>query len=108
MRVPAKKYNEPQVSTFRIVFRAGKWAMKSTRYWSVQCSTDAFHDLYYVFKTGRVHANKITIHRIEKYNIYSHKWVDQTDVVKQHIYSDPEQYDLATIAEKKIYLKQKS
>jgi len=108
MRVPVKKYNEPKVSTYRIVFRAGKWKMKSTRYWSVNAASEAFHDLYYVFKAGRLATKTVTIYGVERYDIYSHKWVDETESVRQHIDSDKSQYELASFSGKKIYLNRES
>lgn len=80
------------------------WKMKSTRYWSVSMSQEAFHDLYYVFMVGRVAANMITIYDVEKYNRFSHKWESETDLVQSFIDEHKDIYKCAENKKKKIIL----
>lgn len=69
---------------YRITYRAGRWKVKSERYYSVHHSTEALVDLHYSFLKGSIPAKYITIFMIEEYNRFTEVWEDRTQVVINH------------------------
>jgi hypothetical protein len=61
--------------------------MKSKRYYNVYHSSEAFDDILYTFKSGKIHTKKITIYKIEEWERFIKKWVDRTDRVIQYVHS---------------------
>ena len=77
-----KKHERPE--TYRIIFRAGRWATKSEIYYTVFHSSEALEDIYYAFHHGRIHSRKVTIHKIQEYNRFSDEWEDRMDKAFEH------------------------
>jgi len=88
--------------SYRIIFRSGNWVMKSKQYYNVYHSSEAFEDIYHTFNTGKIHAKKITIYKIEEHERFTKKWLDRTDKVIEYITS--QRYNILIINNKKIVL----
>ena len=80
-----KKKKHPAPMQYRIKYRAGNWAVKSTRYYNVLHSSEALEDIYHTFHSGKIHAKKITIYKIEEYNRFTDKWIDRTEKALENI-----------------------
>jgi hypothetical protein len=78
-----KKHLAPM--QYRIKYRAGSWAVKSTRYYNVLHSSEALEDIYHTFHSGKIHAKKITIYKIEEYNRFTDKWINRTEEALENI-----------------------
>lgn len=75
---------------YRIILRCGDWKMKSERYYTAFCASEALEDLYHAFHKGRVHATKVTILEIDQYDRYSNLWVSRLgDALKNLKTIDP-------------------
>ena len=69
-----KKNKHRSPREYRIVYRAGNSLMKSKQYYNVFHSSEALEDIYHTFHRGKIHARKITIHKIEERNRFTDKW----------------------------------
>ena len=72
-----KKHAHPEI--YRIKYKAGISVMKSTQYYTVFHSSEALEDICHTFHTGKIHAKRITIYKIEEYNKFTDKWEDRSD-----------------------------
>ena len=93
---------------YRIIFRPGSWVMKTTRYYNVYHSSEAFDDIYHTFKSGKIHARKITIHKVQEYDRFTKKWIDRIGKVVEYIRSSiTSPWDRIVIDGSKIVLREK-
>tara|TARA_Y100000310_G_C20517704_1_gene732038 strand:+ start:78 stop:383 length:306 start_codon:yes stop_codon:yes gene_type:complete len=79
-----KKNRHSNPANYRIRFQAGGFTEKSTQYYSVYHSSEALDDIIHTFDHGKIHANKITIYKIEEWNRFTKKWIDRTDKAIEH------------------------
>ena len=76
------KYVEPDV--FRVVCRFGRWATKSERFYSADTPDEALNDFYLMFASGKPHASSVKIHKIERYDRFAERWIDETENIKTY------------------------
>ena len=70
---------------YRIIYRAGLSVMKSKQYYNVFHSSEALEDIYHTFHKGKIHAKKITIHKIEEHNRFTDKWECRMEKALEHV-----------------------
>ena len=75
--------------SYRIIFRPGSWAMKTKRYYNVYHSSEAFDDILYTFRTGKIHAKKITIYKVQEWDRFTSEWMDRIDKVIEYVNTIP-------------------
>ena len=76
------KHERPEC--YRITFRSGNWVTKSTRYYNVYHSSEAFEDIYYTFQTGGIHSRRITIYAIDEFNRFTGEWEERSGKALEH------------------------
>ena len=59
--------------------RCGISIMKSKQYYNVFHSSEALEDIYHTFHAGKIHANSISIYKIQEHNRYTKQWEDRMD-----------------------------
>ena len=85
-----KDRNKPDFpEMYRIILRCGDWQMKSERYYTAFCPSEALEDLYHAFHKGRVHASKVTILELDQYDRYSNLWVSRLGEALKNTTIDP-------------------
>ena len=99
-----KKNKHPSPREYRIVYRAGNSLMKSEQYYNVFHSSEALEDIYHTFHKGKIHAKKITIHKIEERNRFTNKWEPRMDKALGHS-GDEVDY---TLEHNKVILRRKT
>ncbi len=70
---------------YRITFRSGGWVTKSTRYYNVFHSSEAFEDIYHTFQSGTIHSRRITIYAIDEFNRYTGEWESRTGPALEYV-----------------------
>ena len=65
--------------SYRVIYRAGSSVEKSVRYYNVFHSSEALEDIYHTFHTGKIHAEKITIYKLQEHNRYTDSWDDRLE-----------------------------
>lgn len=81
---------------YRIILRCGDWKMKSERYYTAFCPSEALEDIYHAFHTGRVHASKVTIIELDQYDRYSNLWVSRLGEALKNTKIDPKTLEIKT------------
>ncbi len=85
-----KKQKHTAPRPYRVVYKAGLSVLKSTQYYNVLHSSEAFDDIYYTFRKGKIHSKKITIFRIEEECRYTNKWESRMGKILEYIESKTE------------------
>jgi len=79
-----KKKRHPRPMSYRIVYTAGIAVEKSKQYYNVYHSSEALQDINHTLQRGKIHANKITIHKIEEWDRFTEKWISRIDKAIEH------------------------
>ena len=74
------KNNEPRPDVYKIIFRAGMWATKSSRFYTAFNVNEVLLDFYHTFIIGHVHARSVKIYKILKYDRFADKWEQQCNI----------------------------
>lgn len=82
------KTKEPSPDLFRVIYRPGRWKIKSERHFVAFTVDEALVDFYHVFLSGHVHAKYIKIFDVEQYNRFADRWEDVTDQITRVPKSD--------------------
>jgi len=75
------KNKEPSPDLFKVIFRAGRWKMKSERHFVAFTVDQAVVDFYHTFNMGHIHAKRVKIFNVRKYNRYSGRWENVIDKI---------------------------
>lgn len=80
-----KKNRHPRPMSYRIVYNSGLSVGKSKQYYNVYHSSEALEDINHTLQRGKIHASKITIHKIEEWCRFTEKWMDRMDKAIEHV-----------------------
>jgi hypothetical protein len=68
------KQREPSPDIYRVVYRAGRWKSKSTKYFTAFTTDETIQDFCYSVSTGRAHSDRFTILKVERYDRFADRW----------------------------------
>jgi hypothetical protein len=68
------KQKEPSPDIYRVVYRAGRWKSKSTKYFTAFTTDETIQDFCYSVSTGRAHSDRFTILKVERYDRFADRW----------------------------------
>lgn len=74
------KNKESRPDVYKIIFRAGRWITKSSRYYTAFDVCEVLLDFYHTFVVGHVHAKSVKIFKILKYDRFADKWEQQHNI----------------------------
>lgn len=79
-----KKSRHPRPASYRIVYASGFALEKSKQYYNVYHSSEALEDINHTLQRGKIHADKITIIKLEEWCRFSEKWMDRIEKAIEH------------------------
>jgi hypothetical protein len=77
------KYKEPTPDIYKVVYKLSRWKTRSERYFTAFSTQRAFDEFLYVFETGHVNSNRVTIFDIIRYNRFADKWYSVVDEINK-------------------------
>lgn len=76
-----KTEREKTPEIYKVIYRLKRWKTKSERYFTGFSVTEAFNDFHYAFVSGHVNSDRVTIHKIERYDRFADRWYDETSCI---------------------------
>lgn len=68
---------------YRLKCRFGRWVTNSYRYFHAVDVTHALIDFQHVYRTKQAPTKTITIQKIERYDRFANRWIDEIDQIDQ-------------------------
>ena len=73
---------EPTPDIYKIIYKLSRWKTKSERYFTVFSAQEAIDDFYYIFQTGHVNSNCVTVYDVVKYDRFADRWYTMLDTIE--------------------------